>query len=213
MSSSIEYQLMGAKNGNKDKTVKGKDVAAVHLNTFCINKKFIGIGQSFRDVDPVRAKDVSFYKEFGGYIIQVTYEKKSQVSGVIEQKFFSPYTALQYYSSGKELMKEAFKNVANKDFWALESYQRGDPYLPAGEYWSTPIRDHMMKVLVDRTQKAGDKLLDKSLPFGSKEKFDISHAYLHGRDPSSPRNRALFNFMNQACGRYINNQKTKICLP
>ena len=184
MSSSIDYQLMGAKNGNKDKTVKGKDVAAVHLNTFCINKKFTGIGQSFRDVDPVRAKDVSFYKEFGGYIIQVTYEKKSQVSGVIEQKKISPYTALQYYSSGKELMKEAFKNVANKDFWA-QSYQREDPYLPAGEYWSTPIRDHMMKVLVDRTQKAGDKLLDKSLPFGSKEKFDISHAYLHGRDPSS----------------------------
>ena len=60
MSSSIEYQLMGAKNGNEDNTVKGKDVvAAVHLNTFYINKKFIGIGQSFRDVDPVRATDVS----------------------------------------------------------------------------------------------------------------------------------------------------------
>ena len=65
------------------------------------------------------------------------------------------------------------------------------------------------KVLVDRTQKAGEKLLDKSLPFGRKEKFDISHAYLHGRDPSPPRNRALFNFMNQACGRYINNQQKK----
>ena len=51
---------MGAKNGNEDNTVKGKDVvAAVHLNTFYINKKFIGIGQSFRDVDPVRATDVS----------------------------------------------------------------------------------------------------------------------------------------------------------
>ena len=92
--------------------------------------------------------------EFGGYIIiQVTYEKKNQISGVIEQKYFYPYTALQYYSSGKDLMKETFKNAANKDFWAQESYQRGDPYLPAGEYWSTPIHDHMMKVLVDRIQK------------------------------------------------------------
>ena len=41
MSSSIEYQLMGAKNGNEDNTVKGKDVvAAVHLNTFCIYNHF-----------------------------------------------------------------------------------------------------------------------------------------------------------------------------
>ena len=151
-STSIEYPLMGAKNGNKDNTVKGKDVAAVHLNTFCINKKFIGLSQSFRDVDPLRAKDVSFYKEFGGYIIQVTYEKKNQISGLIEHKYFSPYTALQYYSCGKELMKETFRNAANKDFWAQESYQRGDPYLPAGEYWSTPIPDHMMKIYRFRTE-------------------------------------------------------------
>ena len=56
-------------------------------------------------------------------------------------------------------MKKAFKNAATEEFWAQECYKRGDPFLPAGEYWSTPIRDHMMKVLVDRTQKAGDKLL------------------------------------------------------
>ena len=60
----------------------------------------------------------------------------------------------------------------------------------------------MMKILVERTQKAGDKLIDKSLPFGPKEKFDISNAFLHSKETSAPKNRALFNFMNQACGRY-----------
>ena len=74
-----------------------------------MHKEFIGAGQSFRDVDPLRAKDVAFYKEFGGYNIQITYDKKNQISGVIEQKYSSPYTALQYYSSGKELMIETLR--------------------------------------------------------------------------------------------------------
>ena len=77
-----------------------------------------------------------------------------------------------------------------------------DNDLGANEYWSTPIRDHMLKFLVERTQKAGKKLIDKSLPFGPNDKFDTSNAFLHGKENSAPRNRALFNFMNQACGRY-----------
>ena len=58
----------------------------------------------------------------------------------------------------------------------------------------------MLKILVDRTQKAGDIVIDKSIPSGPNEKFDISNAFLHGKETSAPRNRALFHFMNQACG-------------
>ena len=57
----------------------------------------------------------------------------------------------------------------------MESYQKGGNHLGAIEYWSTPIRDHMMKILVERTQKAGDKLIDKSLPFGYFQLIKINH--------------------------------------
>ena len=60
----------------------------------------------------------------------------------------------------------------------------------------------MMKILVERTQKAGDKLIDKSLSFGPEEKFDISNAFRHSKETLAPKYRALFNFMNQACGMY-----------
>ena len=196
------YPLMGENNGNKASTLKGKSSAAIHLNNYCLNKNLIQPGESFKDVDPAKASDVNFYKEFGGYITLLTYQKKNKTSGAVEEVNFSPYTALQYYSSGKELMKEHFKTDHSKEFWSMESYQKGDNHLGANEYWSTPIRDHMMKILVERTQKAGDKLIDKSLPFGPKEKFDISNAFLHSKETSAPKNRALFNFMNQACGRY-----------
>ena len=71
---------------------------------------------------------------------------------------------MQYYSSGKELMKEQSKNDESKEFWSVESYQQGDNHQGANEYWSTPIRDHMLKILVDRTQKVGDIVIDKSIP-------------------------------------------------
>ena len=85
------------------------------------------------------------------------------------------------------MTKEAFKNAATKEFWSNESYQKGDPHLANGEYWSTPIREHMMKVLIDsRTQKAGEKLSNKPQPFGRKEKFYISIVFLHGKNPLHP---------------------------
>ena len=59
---------MGAKNGSKDNAVKGKDVAAVHLNTFCINKKFIGLDESAGGQDSESRREAagqiaSFWKQ------------------------------------------------------------------------------------------------------------------------------------------------------
>ena len=61
MLNAIDYQLMGANNGKKESSLKGKDSAAVHLNTLCVNKNFIFTGQTFRDVDLLRARVISFY--------------------------------------------------------------------------------------------------------------------------------------------------------
>ena len=47
MLNSIEYLLIGAKNGNKESTITGKEGTAVHLNTFCQKKNFICASQSF----------------------------------------------------------------------------------------------------------------------------------------------------------------------
>ena len=38
MSNAIDYQLMGANNGKKESSLKGKDSAAVHLNTLGVNE-------------------------------------------------------------------------------------------------------------------------------------------------------------------------------
>ena len=71
------YPLMGENNGNKASTLKGKSSAAIHLNNYCLNKNLIQPGESFKDVDPAKASDVNFYKEFGGYITLLTYQNEN----------------------------------------------------------------------------------------------------------------------------------------
>ena len=39
--------------------------------------------------------------------------------------------------------------------------------------WLLPIREHITSVIVDRTQRSGEKRVDKSLGFGIDDKVEL----------------------------------------
>jgi hypothetical protein len=72
-----EFRKLGLNNGNKEATLKGKRVAIKHLNAFCLRKKFIVEGHSYKNMlEPKIASTAEFYSELGGYLLEFTYDKK-----------------------------------------------------------------------------------------------------------------------------------------
>jgi hypothetical protein len=77
---------------------------------------------------------------------------------------------LQYLSGAKEVMKSHYRNENNRGFWNRDSFTKGDQ---KGDSWLYLIRLDMMNIMVEKLQKAGEKLIDKYLPFGPAEACDI----------------------------------------